>query len=232
MYDPLIFTSKKVLLQAVLDAVGHGCTNYVSGTTPLHRLELTVAHFAGNYRAFEDKNARAQRSRMGLGNIRVFFYYRDGDDFVSWWLLAMPPAAGKHPVHSTENLRDVFDRDDRIVIFDLELVRLPKAETSKSKLTWRMTDELYQSMAEDIKDAVRSRSYPQMARVLVSLRSKPNGFNGARVQYGYSIALYNREVKRASLKNAPIPPDKLPYTRRIRHDGISVKQLLAMTRHD
>ena len=232
MQHVVIFTKKTVLLQAISDAVGNGCAYYVSGTTPIHRLELTVANFDGNYRAFADKNERERRKRHCLGNIRVFMFYREGDDFVSWWLHAMPPAAGKHPVHSAEKLHDALDRYDRIVIFGLELVRLPKTETSKSKITWRMTEDVYREMAKKIQDAVRSRSHWQMEKAITEVKSKIHGFNGARSQFGNLMVLYRREVKRASLKNAPIPPDKLPYTRRIRHDGITVKQLLIMTRHD
>ena len=221
-----IFTKKNVLLQAIQDAVGHGCSQHTSGTIPISRLEPAIAVFDLNYRAFADKNERARRVRVGLGNIRAFFFHCKGDDFVSWWLLAKPPEDGKHPIHQTEKLQDAFDRDHRIVVSGLELVWRPKKGTSESKLTWQMTKDQYQAIAQEIQDAVRSRSFWKMEQVLVKARSIPQGFNGARIQYGHLTALYRREVKRASIKGAPEPPTKLPYVRRIRHDGITVKQLL------
>ena len=144
----------------------------------------------------------------------------------------MPPEAGKHPIHQTEMLQDALDRKHRIVISGLQLIHLPKAGTSNKKLTWQMTDEQYQSIAGEIQDAVRSRSFWQMEKALMKARSIPQGFNGARVQYGHLMVLYRREVKRASIKGAPVPPAKLSYIRRIKHDGISVKQLLIMISHD
>lgn len=229
MQNVVIFTKKTVLLQAIQDAVGHGYTHFTSGSTPTPKLAQAIAVFDGNYRAFADKNERARRGRMDLGNIHAFFHYREGDDFVSWWLLAKPPEYGKHPIHQSEKLQDALDRKHRIVISGLELIRLPKVGTSDTKLTWQMTDEQYQSIAEEIRDAVRSRSFWKMEQVLVKSRSIPQGFNGARVQYGHLMVLYRREVKRASVKGAPVPPTILSYTRRIRHDGVSVRQVLAMT---
>lgn len=229
MSKVVIFTKKSVLLQAIQDAVGNGYTQHISGSTLISRLEPALAVFDLNYRAFADKNERARRKRLGLANIRAFFYHREGEAEVSWWLLAMPPEAGKHTIHSAEKLQDAFDRDHRIVTFGLELIRRPKKGTSESKLTWQMTDEQYQSMAGEIQDAVRSRSFFRMEQALVKARSLPVGFNGARVQYGHLIALYRWEVKRASVKGAPEPPAKLSYTRRILHDGITAKQLLATT---
>lgn len=227
MQKVVIFTRKPILLQAIQDAVGNGYTQHTSGSIPISRLEPAIAVFVLNYRAFADKNERARRGRLGLGNIRAFFHYREGDDFVSWWLLAKPPEYGKHPIHSAEKLKDALDRDHRIVIFGLELVRRPKKGTSESKLTWQMTEEQYRSISQEIQDAVRSRSFWKMEQVLVKARSIPQGFNGARIQYGHLMVLYRREVKRASVKGAPEPLAKLSYTRRILHDGITVKQLLA-----
>jgi len=210
-----------------MDAVGRGYTQYTFGTTPISRLEAATAHFDGNYRAFAGKNERARRKRNGLGNIRAFLYYREGDDFVSYWLLAKPPEEGKHPIHSAEKLKDALNRKYRIVIFGLELLRLPKKGSSLTKLTWRMTRELFHSIAQEIRDAVRSRSYRQMEQALVKARSIPSGFNGARVQFGNLMVFFRREIKRSSVKGAPEPPAVLSYTRRIPHDGISLKQLLA-----
>ncbi len=232
MQKVVIFTKKAVLLQSIQDAVGHGYTHFTSGSTPIPRLEQAIAVFNLNYRAFADKNERTRRNRLGLGNIRAFMFHRQGDDNVSWWLVAMPKEAGKHPIHSAEKMQDALDRDHRLVIFGLQLIRLPKKGTSKTKLTWQMTKDQYQAIAQEIRDAVRSRSFFRMEQALVKARSIPLGFNGARVQFGYLMALYRLEVKRASVKGAPEPPAKLSYTRRISHDGISVKQLLSMADFD
>jgi hypothetical protein len=88
-----------------------------------------------------------------------------------------------------------------------------------------MTQAKFDEFSGDIKAAVRSRSHHRMDHVLYQLWSCP-GLNGIRVQIGQLTVSYRAEVKRSSIKDAPTPPKKLFYLRRIPHRGITVKQLL------
>jgi hypothetical protein len=225
--NPLIFTHRKVALQSISDKVILGNTLYVAGSTTLDKLENAIDVFAMDYQALGDKNERAKRSRRGFGNAHLVLWYRNG--IVYWWLFAKPETEGRHPIHAMENLRDALDKDQRIIVDDLELVRAPKIGTADSKWTWRMTDQKYQEWNKHIEQVVRSRSYPQMNNVFYLLWRYP-GFSGVRKQIGYLVAAYKIEVKRASLKDPPKPPKKLYYLNRIKHTGISVKQLLAQTK--
>jgi hypothetical protein len=159
-----------------------------------------------------------------LGNVRVVLWHKE--DEVLWWLLATPPETGRHLVHTAEKLRDAMSSSQRITIDGFELVRLPKTGTAKSKLTWRMSESKYQGWRDSIIQTVRGRSHNSMSNMLFQLWSSP-GFNGVRNQVGKLASLYREEVKRTSLKDAPRPPSRLFYLRRIPHTGISVKQLLA-----
>ncbi len=220
--DPVIFTARNVLMQAILDAVVHGYTHHVSGGTPLPKLKHTIDVFALNYMAFADRHERARRKRHGLGNTRALLLARG--DRVEWWLLATSPDAGKHPVHETDNLSDAHQPGQRIVIDGYEIVRVPKPGSSTSKLTWRMTDRKCQGLRDYIIETVRSRSHSQMHKMLYQLYSTP-GFAGIRSQVGKLVALYRAEVKRSGIKDAPRPPRHLHYLRRIPHAGVSAKEL-------
>jgi hypothetical protein len=230
---PIIFTKKTVLLQALQDAVRYGHTHYLSGTTPVERIEQTVAAFDFEHRAFSDKNEKACLKRKGFGFVKAVLWHQRDSDRVYWWLLSTPPEAGKNHIHSSENLRDALHPDERLLFENLELVRQPRQGTSVAKLTWRLTDEAYSDLQVKIRDAVRSSSFHKMHNILRLLWSLP-GFNGVRSQIGYLVAAYKNEVKRANLKAAPIPPKTLYYLRRIKHDGLTPRQLLnaLRSRHD
>lgn len=227
MNNTVIFTQQKVVMQGICDKVRIGYHLYVTGTTTLEKLEHAINVFAMDYQALSDKNERAKRSRRGFGNAHLVLWYRNG--LVQWWLFAKPESMGRHPIHAMEDLRDALDKDQRIEIDDLELVRAPKIGTSDSKFTWRMTEQKYRDWHERIAQAVRSRSYPQMYGMLCQLWRYP-GFSGVRKQIGHLVAMYKIEVKRASLKDPPQPPKRLYYLNRINHTGMSVKQLLAQSK--
>jgi hypothetical protein len=222
---PIIFTKKSVVLQALQDAVSHGYTHYLAGSTPVEKIEKTIAVFDFEHRAFADKNEKACLKRKGFGLVKAIMFHPRDSDRVYWWLLATAPNQGKNNIHASENLRDGLHPDQRLIVENLELVRQPKQGTSVSKLTWRLTDEAYSDLQVKIRDAVRTGSFYKMQNILRLLWSYP-GFNGVRSQIGYLVARYKNEVKRANLKAAPIPPKILYYLRRIRHDGLTPRQLL------
>lgn len=211
-------------MQRVLDLVNLGYTHYVSGSTTVDKIEQAVALFEMNYQACISRYQRSKRKSKGLGNVHLVLHLKG--DQVYWWLLATPPAVGRHPIHETDKLKNALVAGERIEISGFELVRLPKKGTDRTKLTWRMTASTFDEFSKNIVDAVRSRSHDRMQHVLYRLWSNP-GFNGIRSQIGKLIVEYRAEVRRASIKDAPKPPDKLFYLNRRFHAGISVNQLRA-----
>lgn len=226
MKNPIIYTKLSIVMQALLDDVKNGNTRYVQGSIPVEKTERTVAVFNFNYQAFADRNERARRKRSGLGNVRAVLRYDSKSGKVDWWLLTTLPEVARHTIHETDKLKDALVSTQRIEINGFELVRQPKIGTSQFKWTWRMSESKYQEWRDYVIKTVRSRSRHQMDVMLYQLFSSP-GFNGIRIQAGKLIALYKAEVKRASLKDAPQPPRRLQYLRRIKHDGITLYQLKA-----
>lgn len=222
--SPLIFTSKSVAMQALMDGVRNGYSEYVCGSTPVEKLTKAVAVFDKNYLAFADRNERTRRKRRSLGNVSAVLLLRQ--DRVDWWLMATPKEAGGHLIHSAERLKNSAEPTERLEIDGFELVRTPKDGTSTSKLTWRMTSAKYQNIRQHVIDTVRSRSYSRMHNLLYQLYSMP-GFSGIRCQIGNLVALYRAEVKRGGFKEAPKPPRKLRYLRRIPHSGLTVREVLS-----
>jgi hypothetical protein len=221
-----VILSQTVAMQALMDAVIAGYTVYTSGIIDVPKAKSLFSKFDENYRPFVDRNERARRIRRGLGNTKMVLFYDDDLDKVRWWLLATPTASGANAVHRSEKMKDVFSSDQRIIIEGHELVRVPKKESASCKLTWRMIEEEYKSKREDIIATVRGKSHYQMHVLLLKLFTHP-GFAGIRSQIGHLIALYRREVKRASLTDAPSPPTKLLYVRRIPHKGISLTEFVS-----
>jgi hypothetical protein len=225
--SPLIFIHRHVVMQSISDKVVLGNTLYISGTTSLDKLEHAVDVFAMDYQALADKNERAKRTRHGFGNAHLVLWYHDG--IVQWWLFTKPESAGRHPIHSMDNLRDALNKDQRIEIDGLELVRTPKIGTDSTQWTWRMTQPKFEAWQGYISQTVRSRSFSKMNTLLRQLWAYP-GFSGVRKQVGELVFHYKSELKRAAIKDAPKPPKRLYYLRRLLHTGLSVKKLLAQTK--
>lgn len=53
-----------------------------------------------------------------------------------------------------------------------------------------------------------------------------NEHRGLTPQIGKIAALYRAEVNRSVIKDAPMPPKRLSYLRRLKQDGMSLAQLL------
>lgn len=219
----IIFVSRTLTLQRLLDAVAHGYIMWCAGSIPALRCSQLLKKFNLNYQVFADRNERARRKRAGLGNAQMLLWLNH--DVIHWWLLVTPPSAGDHAAHSTEQLRNALNQANRIEIDGFELVRLPKKEQEKPSLTWRMTDHKYQGWRNSVIDTVRSRSNHSMHHLLYRLWSSP-GFAGVRSQIGKISALYRSEVKRSGNKDAPLPPKRLSYVRRLKQDGITLSQML------
>lgn len=220
--NPIIFTSRPVAMQRLSDCVGNGYSAWCTGSIPAMRCVKLISKFDLNYHVLADRNERARRKRAGLGNAQLVLWFNQ--DVIRWWLLITPQAVGDHAAHSLERLQNALAQEERIEIDGYELVRLSRKGQEKPSLTWRMTEHKYQGWRQSVIDTVRSRSHHSMHHMLYSLWSSP-GFAGIRSQIGKIAALYRAEVKRSGNKDAPMPPKRLSYVRRLKHDGLTLSQL-------
>ncbi len=237
-------------MQRLCDGVIQGYTHWVAGSVDIGRCQKLVKKFDLTYQVLADRNLRVNRKRAEIGNARLYLWHTNGT--IRWWLLVTAPEKGEHAAHSIEKLKNALEKSGRIEIDGFELVRFPKKKggttkqkssetgakqnnstvkpkqknaSSETKWTWRMNESKYQNWRDSIIDTVRKGSSNNMHQMLYQLWSSP-GFAGIRSQVGKLAALYRAEVQRSSRKDAPMPPKRLPYVRRLRDDGVSVAQLL------
>ena len=218
MYSQLVFSRRELVMQRLMDAVTHGYSFWESGSVSIERSQKLVQKFELSFQTNADRNLRFRRKRAGLGNAKLVLW-RD-KEVIFWFLLVTPPNSGMHAAHSLEKLQDALKHGQRITISGFELVRLPKKGAGKNgtTLTWRMEQHQYQGWRHSVIDTVRKGSSREMDELLRKLWSAP-GFHGIRSQIGKLVALYRAECQRASRKDAPPPPRRLPYLRRMRNYG-------------
>jgi hypothetical protein len=221
--DLLVFKSRNLLMQRIADHVVHGYPLYFAGSVSVERCPKLVSKFDLKYNVLADRNLRARRKRNELGNAGMILF--QNESAISWWVMVTEPESGEHPAHDEEDLRDARNKQDRIEIDGFELVRLPKKSGDGTKFTWRMNARKYQDWRLFIIDSVRKASSNALHNMIYQLWSSP-GFSGVRTQIGHLTALYRSEVKRASRKDAPLPPKRLPYVRRMKTQGITLTQLV------
>lgn len=253
MENIMIFKSRSIVMQRLVDGVANGYTNYCNGTASVERCAKLVRKFDLNYHVLADRNERARRKRAGIGNAFLILWLTN--EKIYWWLQVTPPEAGDHAAHASEKLRDAMKLGGRIEIDGFELVRLPKKAARKAmpttanplsstekpttqtgahkanntSLTWRMNARKYQSWRDSIIESVRGASTRSLDVLIYKLWSSP-GFAAIRSQIGNIAALYKNEVKRASRKDAPVLPKRLAYVRRLPNKGITLAQLVVQTR--
>lgn len=233
--NPLVFTKLDLVLQRLCDSVQAGYSHVISGEVSPEKAGKLAAKFDINYQICADKNLRARRKRNGLGNARWITYLKD--DTVYWWLLVTPPDTGAHAAHSFEKLVEVTQPDTRLEVSQFELVKLAygkltkppkpnyKARVKATRYTWRMTLESYQNARDYVIEQVRSQNQQALVRLIYELYSLP-GFGEVRSQVGKLVSLYQSEIKRTGITNAPKPLETLRYVRRLADDGIRLSVLV------
>lgn len=219
---PLIMTDKNLLMQRLSDCLCNGYPLWISGGVSENKVEFLVRRFDLNYQVLADRNERAQRKRTELGNAKLLLWHDEKAGRVVWWLFVTTPEMGGHGAHTLEKLHDARKRE-RVLFNGFELVRLPKKGQASERLTWRMTASKYDAWRYSIIETVRSGNIRELHGMLYKLFSNP-GFGGIRSQIGKLVTLYRSEVKRRGLTDAPKPPKKLPYLRRLNDRGISVSE--------
>lgn len=233
--NPIVFTKLELTLQRLMDAVQDGYTHVTNGQVTPCKASKLANKFDVQYQVFADRNERARRKRANLGNAKWLCYAKD--DVIYWWLLVTHPEHGDHFAHANEKLVNVTKDGNYLQFEQFELLKLPYTKPTKPKpsnykernkptrLTWRINADVYQSIRERIIEEVRSGDINKLFAIVRYLYSMP-GFGGIRSQVGKLVALYNAEVKRAGLHNAPKPLDKLRYIRRQANDGTRLGVLL------
>lgn len=241
MRSTIVFTSRTIVMQRLIDSINHGYSNWCTGSISVDRCSKMVKKFDLNYQALADRNERARRKRAGLGNSALVLWQSNG--LIRWWLLVTPLQAGNHAAHACEKLLDAHKPNGRIEIEDFELVRLPqkaykragstnngqlanKTKTQNTKLTWRMNEYKYSSWRASIIESVRNSGAHSLELLIYRLWSAP-GFSAIRSQIGKLAALYRAEVKRSGRMDAPTLPKRLGYIRRLRNQGITLAELVA-----
>ena len=236
-----IFTSRVVGMQRMIDAVNAGYTHYSRSAVSIDRCFRLVKKLNLNYQVLADRNERARRARAGLGNAKLIMWLDKG--VIHWMLMVTAPDLGDHAAHSIEHkLRDATTVEECIEIDGFELVRLPKkinpnyksnrttkstSATSTTRLTWRMGEFKYQAWRDTIRDEVRKQSPKSIELTIYRLWSSP-GFAEIRSQIGHLGKLYRAEVKRAGRTDAPPLPKALGYVRRLKNQGITLAELVAL----
>lgn len=233
--NPLVFTKLELVLQRLCDSVQAGYSHVISGEVSPAKAGNLAAKFDITYQICADKNLRARRKRNGLGNARWVTYLKD--DTVYWWLLVTHPDSGAHAAHSCEKLVDVTEANSRLKVGQFELVKLAyskptkppkpnyKARTKATRYTWRMTPESYQNARDYVIEQIRSQNNHALIRLIYELYSHP-GFGEIRSQVGKLVSLYQSEIKRAGISNAPKPLETLRYVRRLPDSGIRLSVLV------
>lgn len=234
-----IFTLRTVGMQCMIDGVNASYTHYSRGTVSIDRCFHLVKKLHLNYQVLADRNQRARRARLGLGNAKLILWSDKG--VIHWMLMVTAPSNGDHAAHSIEDLRDATSIEGRIEIDGFELVRLPKKVNPKyasirtvksaspiktTRLTWRMNEFKYQEWRDTIRDDVRKQSPSSIELTIYRLWSSP-GFGEVRSQIGHLAKLYRAEVKRAGRTDAPSLPAHLGYVRRLANKGIKLNELSA-----
>lgn len=240
----LILTSRTLAMQRIADHVCHGYSEYCCGAVSPEKCVKLIRKFKLLYYIDADRNIRARHKRQHLGNAVLVMWYRQADRVIYWWLLVTPKSAGEHPAHANEQLRDALNPESRLQIDGFDLVRLPKPTnknvsqrtvgkevSSLTRWTWRMSTQKYEDWRHSVIDTVRTGSSSAMHSLLYRLWSSP-GFGGIRSQIGKITALYRSEVKRANRRDAPVPPKKLYYVRRLKVVGLSPDQVLVQSRQE
>lgn len=236
-YNPVVLTSRDVAMQRLLDAVNNGYSEYATGEVSMERAQAVFQKFAIQYQVDADRNVRVRRKRNGLGNATLILLRMDGK--ILWWLLVTPADRGEHLAHTFEKLRSALDRKSRLIFDGYELVRLPKpskfkplnnnAKSSQARLTWRISREAERSLRYAIIDAVRQDTPYRLDLLIYRIWACP-GFGGVRSQIGKLAALYRAEVRRANRLDAPAPPKRLVYLRRLKSGGMRLSEIVAANR--
>lgn len=223
MYDPLVFTSRQVLMQRIGDQVRVGYRHWTSGEVELGRASALVRKFARLYAVDLDRNRRLRAKARGEGNATLMLARFDTESTRLLWYLLV--TAGDNPAHTLEQLRDAGTVVGRMHHAGYELVHVTKRGVDHPVLTWRMSGQNDKSWRTRAIAEARSGNPHRVQLFLRSLYRSP-GFSGIRKQVGKIVALFRREWARRHGTKAPHALPRLYYCARLRNRGMRLSHML------
>lgn len=124
-------------------------------------------------------------------------------------------------------LPNALEREQRLTLFDFELVRLARPDSAHAAWTWRMSASAYENLRARILDTVRRGDTRTVRQLIISLYRSP-GFRGVRSQIGHAVALLRAEWRRRrGGQLLPPLPKLLPYVRRLPNETVPLSMWLS-----
>jgi hypothetical protein len=223
--DPIILTTKSVLMQRCADLARSGYVLHTQGVVSLDRAAAIVRKFRDHYLVHSNKDARYRRKRSGIGNAHLLLWHPDYTSHDLTFVLLVS-AAGDHPAKRLEMLKDARERGQRLEITGYELLQMTRAGARHPGWTWRMMDRTYQGWRDRVLDAVRHRDDLKLRQAWYSIHRVP-GFAPARAQAKKIIRLVRAEWSRTRAVPFPFSELRVLYIRRLPTVGLRLSTLLA-----
>jgi len=221
-YDPLVL-SKRVAMQRMLDFARFGYSNFVTGYVPYDRAAPFAKKMDRFYRIGANKNERHRARQRGEGSAYLLLYADPNQDRLMYTLMVTD---GDHSAHKLEKLKDLREPGSRLTFTGYELVRQTRAGSDKPVLTWRMSEDNYQSWRERIIKTVRGKGDRPVTEMLETLVRSP-GFSGVRTQVKKLAQLFRAEWKRSRHRKERAPAvGKIYYVQRLKNDGLHLSTFL------
>jgi hypothetical protein len=199
-----------------------------------------VRKFRDLYLVHLPKDQRYRRKRAGLGNAHLVLWQPNIEAPMLTFTLLVTP--GDHPAHRLEQLRDAYDRRQRLQVgADYELVQHTRTaapptagaapgKAPKASLSWRLTAEREQAYRDEFRDLIRRNAIRDLVVRWHSIH-RIVGFALARRQVFALRSMARAEWKRSRKGPFPAKGTRIAYVSRVPHHGPPLSALIrAMNR--
>ena len=240
MFDPPVLRTKTAYMQRLADLVRLGHRHHVTGEVTLDRACALVRKFRDLYLVHLPKDQRYRRKRAGLGNAHLVLWQPNVEAPMLIFALLVTP--GDHPAHRLEQLRDAYDRRERLQVgADYELVQhtragppavagAPPGKSPKASLSWRLTADREQAYRDEFRDLIRRNAVRDLVLLWHSIH-RIVGFALARRQVFELRSMARAEWKRSRKGPFPVKGTRIGYVSRVPHHGPPLSALIrAMNR--
>lgn len=255
-HDPLVLTTLSAFLQRIADYVRTGHRAWVCGEVPLSRAAALAHKFDLLYGVSHTRSQRAWARSQGLGNAVLLLYCPRSElpprlaplahggssmarlglstarsapasgraePMLQWVLLV---SGSEHAAHRLERLAVLNEKGGRLVMGDLELVRLPRTGQSQPAWTWRFTEQAYKAHRALVIDVAR-RTPAALASLVADLALTP-GFAGCRTQVKSLLRLAAGEHQRRCTGSAVLALPRVRYAQRLSSGDLRLSRLRAV----
>jgi hypothetical protein len=228
MFDPPVLRTKTAYMQRLADLTRLGNRYHVTGEVSLDRACALVRKFRDLYLVYLPKDQRYRRKRAGLGNAHLVLWQPNIEAPILTFTLLVTP--GDHPAHRLEQLRDAYDRRQRLQVgVDYELVQHTRAAAPavagatpggppKASLSWRLTAEREQAYRDEFRDLIRRNAIRDLVLRWHSIH-RIVGFALARRQVFELRTMARAEWKRSRKGPFPVKGTRIGYVSRVPHHG-------------